>query len=135
VAAGRVLLDTNILVSAALFGGKPGRCLALAEEGRITLVSSIHVLRELADVLARPRLRVDAEDAASFIEAVTSLADIVPVESTPAGECRDAHDEPVLLAAVVGAADVIVTGDRDLLELRRPPVPVATVDAFLAGFA
>ncbi len=132
MAAGRVLLDTNVLVSAMLFGGKPRRCLEAVVAERVVLVSSVHIFQELADVLSRPRLRADADDVAAFIDELTRLADILPVTGSEHGACRDADDEPVLLAAILGKADVIVTGDRDLLGLADPPVRIVTVDAFVS---
>lgn len=132
MAADRILLDTNVLVSAAMFGGKPRRCVELAEAGRFTLVSSIHILQELADVLARPNLNMEPDDIAALVEELAGLADVVPVEGAGPGTCRDIGDEPVLLAAVLGKADGIVTGDRDLLEMSETPVSLLTVDRFLA---
>jgi len=132
VAGSRVLLDTNVLVSAMLFGGKPRRCLEAVASGRVVLVSLVHIFQELMDVLSRPRLCADADDVAAFIEDLTDIADILPVAGAQHGVCRDADDEPVLLAAVLGKADMIVTGDRDLLELAHPPLPIVTVDAFLS---
>ena len=129
--ASRVLLDTNVLVSAAVFGGKPRSLLELAEIGRYVLVSSVHILGELAEVLSRPAFGQSPDDVANFVEAIARLADVVPVEGAPFGECRDPDDEPVLLAAVLGKADIIVSGDRDLLALSSPPVPVITVDVAL----
>ncbi|HEY3318518.1 MAG TPA: putative toxin-antitoxin system toxin component, PIN family [Coriobacteriia bacterium] len=131
MAKSRILLDTNVLVSAYVSGGKPRRLLEAAEAGRFTLISSVHIVNELADVLCRPRFHPDEDDVATFVEELTELADIVAVEAADHGECRDADDQAVLLAAVLGKADVIVTGDHDLLELRDPPMPIVTVDAML----
>jgi uncharacterized protein len=131
VARSRILFDTNVLVSAYLLVGKPRRLLEAAQAGRITLVSSVHIVNELVDVQCRPRFHTDEDDVATFVEELTGLADIVPVEATDPGECRDADDEAVLLAAVLGKADVIVTGDHDLLELRDPPMPIITVDSMM----
>ncbi len=129
----RAFFDTNVLVSAFLYGGKPQRCLDAAASGHIVLVSSVHVITELVDVLGRPRLRADADDVAVFLEDLTKLADVVPVGvvGEPIG-CRDSDDEPVLLAALLGRVDMIVTGDRGLLDLADPPVPILTVDEALS---
>jgi uncharacterized protein len=131
VARSRILLDTNVLVSAYVSGGKPRRLLEASEAGRIILVSSVHIVNELVDVLCRPRFHADEDDVATFVDELTAIAEVVPVEAADSGECRDADDEAVLLAAVLGKADAIVTGDHDLLELRDPPMPIVTVDAMM----
>jgi putative PIN family toxin of toxin-antitoxin system len=122
-----VLVDTNVLVSAALRGCKPRELLDAAEEGGCTLILSVHILSELAAVLARPILAVTEDEAAALIEALVAIAEVMPVEGAPEGECRDRDHEPVLVAALVGKADFIVAGDKDLLSVERPPVPVLTV--------
>jgi putative PIN family toxin of toxin-antitoxin system len=87
----------------------------------VELVSSWQLAEELADVLRRPRLRrygiapVDVDDVLRLLAPfLPTVAMDVPI--------RDPDDAPVVAAAIAGAADAIVTGDRDLLDdakLRR----------------
>ena len=81
---------------------------------RFELVASWHVAQELADVLRRPRLRryeieqQDIEDVFRLLAPALPTADLdVPI--------RDPDDAPVVSAALAGAADTIVTGDKDFL--------------------
>lgn len=125
----RVLLDTNVLVSAILFGGLPRGLLDRGLRGEFVLVSCDALLDELEDVL-RDRFEFDRSAARmtrAELEAVADLA--IPCE-VPAVS-RDADDDVVLAAAIVGQVDVIVTGDRDLLVLgEHQGVPICTPRQF-----
>lgn len=112
----RVLLDTNVLVSAVLFGGLPRRLLDHVIRGGVELVTGVALLDEFEDVL-HERFAFDRSAARltrAEIEAVADLAE----PTTVASVCRDADDDVVLATAVAGNATMIVTGDRDLLVLR-----------------
>lgn len=111
----RVLLDTNVLVSAVLFGGLPRTLLDRALRGEFELVTGVLLLDEFEDVL-RERFGFDRAAARltrAEVEAVAELA--VPV--TVRAVSRDPDDDIVLATAVAGQATVLVTGDRDLLVL------------------
>jgi putative PIN family toxin of toxin-antitoxin system len=112
----RVVPDTNVLVSAIVFGGPPARLVELAAEGYLVLVLSPPVIDELRAVLRR---KFGFSDAAAY-QAETLLRRIgVVVE--PQREIaiirEDPEDNRVLEAALAGNADVIVSGDRHLLAL------------------
>lgn len=116
----RVVLDTNIFVSALITKGTPPDLLYRAWlRDEVELVTSVAQLEEVATVLARPRLRryIDAEEAAQMIAAVqlrATVMDHVPV----AKRSRDPDDDRILAVAVAGAAELVVSGDRkDMLSL------------------
>ncbi|MGH8931837.1 MAG: putative toxin-antitoxin system toxin component, PIN family [Egibacteraceae bacterium] len=93
----RVLLDTNVLVSAVLFGGLPRRLLDRAIRGDFRLVTSVALLDEFEDVL-RERFAFDRSSARltrAEIEAVAELAQ----PATAAAVCRDADADVVLATA------------------------------------
>lgn len=112
----RVLLDTNIMVSALVFGGKPFQILSLALERKIQVVTSAVLLAELMDVvnkkfpLSRKDLRLFEKQAKKTFEVVD------PKESLHV--LKDDSDNRVLEAAVEGNCRCIVTGDKELLELK-----------------
>lgn len=116
----RVVLDTNILVSALITRGTPPDRLYRAWlRNEIELVTSAAQMEEVADVLARPRLRnyVDPDEAAQMVAAIHQRArvlDEVPVER----RSLDPKDDAILAAAVAGAAALVVSGDKkDMLAL------------------
>ena len=116
----RVVLDTNILISALIVKGTPPDRLYQAWLlGDIELVTSDAQIDELTNVLARPKLRrwVNPAEAAQMVVAIrqraTVLEDVPIVSRSP-----DPKDDMILATAVVGGADVVVSGDRqDVLAL------------------
>lgn len=111
----RVLLDTNVLISAILFRGLPRTLLSGAIRGELDLVTSPALLDELQAVLAR-RFEFPPELARAVMGELESLADVVVPDDVPAVS-RDPDDDQVLAAAVAGDVEAIVTGDADLLVL------------------
>ena len=113
----RILLDTNVLISAILFRGTPRDLLDRAIRGELDLVTSPALLDELEDVLTR-RFDFPPELVRAVSAELESLADVVVPDDVPAVS-RDPDDDQVLAAAVFGEAEAIVTGDADLLVLAR----------------
>jgi putative PIN family toxin of toxin-antitoxin system len=113
----KVVLDTNVVVSAIIFPGSvPTRALLKARSG--VILASEAMRQELTEVLERVRFdRYSALDmrqraAAEFIRYTIGVS-----ISNPILICRDPRDDKFLEAAVHGRADAIITGDRDLLAL------------------
>ena len=129
----RVVFDTNVLVSALVFPGGQGDA-ALQRIVRETdqLLLSRPILDELLDVLGRKFAR-DAEELAHVAVFLSELAVVV----APRRRLRVVKDEPdnrILECAVAGRAEVIVTGDKALLALKRyESIRVLTLRAFLDG--
>lgn len=112
----RVVLDTNVVISAILFGGVPREILTAAIRGRIQVATSPVLLDELEGLLVE-KFRFSREAARATRAELEAMADVVEPGEVP-DVCRDPDDDEVLGAAAAGAAEAIVTGDRDLLELR-----------------
>jgi len=112
----RVVADTNVLVSQLILSRSlPAQAMRKAElEGR--LLFSEATMYELADVLARPKFDpyVTRENRKSFIQRFGQIAEFVSIIQL-VRECRDPQDDKFLELALNGRADVIVTGDADLL--------------------
>lgn len=131
----RVVLDTNILVSAFNFpGGAPETVFRLALEDRIDLVISPPLLAELGRVLAEKF----QWEPSHVEEAVTQLAEIGIVVH-PARKVRVVRDDPtddrVLEAATEGGAEVIVSGDKHLLRLESwRAIRIINASRFTAEF-
>ena len=129
----RAVFDTNIYVSAfAIPGGRAEAALLKAVEGEAQLVISKPIIHELLGVLARKFGR-DAEELARIAVFLAELADVVQPRRKIEVLSDDA-DNRILECAIAGRADVIVTGDRTLLELREyQAVRIMTLREFLGA--
>ncbi len=111
----RVVFDTNVLISALVFGGLPRALLIRVFRGEMTLVTSSVLLNELEEILV-VRFAHDASLARTVRAEIELLAEVVEAPEL-ARVARDRDDDAVLAAAIAGKASAIVTGDRDLLVL------------------
>src|SRR5438046_753889 len=114
----RVVLDTNVLISAVLSPlGKPFACLDWVLDNA-TLIVSRELLEELETRLARPKFSkyVDDSRRRAFV-ADLSLSAVQVELSGAVTVCRDPEDDKLLEITIVGRADCLVTGDQDLLTL------------------
>ncbi len=116
----RLVLDTNIVVSGLLWGGVPRQVLDLAQSGRVKLFTSSIMLEELLDVLERDKfaslLSSQAITASFLMQHYGALANAIIPHSIPR-TVRDIDDDIVIATAVAANADLIVTGDDDLLSI------------------
>lgn len=132
----RVVVDTNILVG-YLITHRP----LIAEivdvylaRGDFTLLISPVLLEELDRVLQYPRLHryYDAETRLRFVALIAALSETVDLPDEVPRICRDPADDWVIACAVVGGADVIVSGDQDLLDLGQvSDIPIISARQFL----
>jgi len=127
----RAILDTNVLLSGLLWHGKPHRLLERVRDGTVTLVSSPALLAELAEVIERPQFasvlaRSNTSRERSLAE-VQTLAEVTAPAPLPAPVCRDPDDDEVLALARATQVDLIVSGDKDLLDLNSfDSIPIVT---------
>ena len=129
----KVVLDTNVLVSALVFpGGVPEQVYRLAIEGRITLVTSPPLLAELGRVLTQKFGWQDDYLRAALAQIVRIGVIVEPLERVSI-IADDPDDDRVLEAAQTAGAAVIVSGDRHLLSLGHwGEVAILSPAAFLA---
>lgn len=113
----RVLIDTNVLISAVLRGGVPESILEAARGGQLRGFVSLHILVEFRDVITRPRFGVDLAPADALIEEIASFCEVVAVEHASESWSVDPDDDPVVETALRARADIVVTGDAHLLAL------------------
>ena len=131
----RVVADTNIYISAVMFGGLPGSVLDLGLLRVFTLVISPLLLDELQDKL-RVKFGVTAGDAAAIRAKLEDAADVVNPQLTLDVVKDDPDDNRVLECAEAGGADYIVSGDRHLLQLKaHAGIPILTAQQFLEALA
>ncbi len=118
----RIVLDTNVVVSALLWRGTPHRLRdTIRQHPSTQLFTSAALLDELARVLARPfaakRLALIGTSARTLITDYALAADLVTPLAVPPVIAADPDDDRVIAAAVAATADLIVSGDSHLLDL------------------
>lgn len=135
----RVVLDTNIVLSALVLGGpNSARVRRAWQTSAFTPLVSTASAQELVRVLAYPRFRLTATDQqellADYLPHSTTVRIPDPPPSVP--ECRDPLDVMFLHLAAAGKDKMLVTGDRDLLALAgQTKFTILTLDAFIATIA
>lgn len=127
----RVVLDTNVLVSALLWRGAPHRCLAAVQAGLAELVISPPILEELRTVLVT-KFRHTPADADEAIKLIRAAADVVEIAGRHRAVPDDPDDDKFVETAQAGRAELIVSGDHHLLDLGSAfGVPIITARGFL----
>jgi len=131
----KAVLDTNVLVSAFLYGGPPLDVLDLAEAKVVEIYTSEDAIAELQAVLSRDKFAGRLRSLRLSVSTIVSLYSGLAVMITPAvvpGICSDPRDEEFIAIALAAGADAIVSGDRHLLDCSdTSPVPVLTTSEFL----
>ena len=113
-----VVFDTNILFSATGWRGHPFRCVELARAGKIGAVTCAAILRELSEKLA-VKLAFSDRQVNETLADYLSFHLLVEIPGVLNAVPRDPEDNAVLECAQIGSADFVVTGDDDLLSLRK----------------
>lgn len=133
MAALRVVLDTNVLVSGLAYPANiPGRLLAAWRQGSLQVVLSRYILDEMIRVLPRlPRITMTTAEIRDLADSLMFLADIVEPASGIEETLCDAADQQVLATLRAAKADYLVTGDKDLLALAGQ-YPILTPAEFWA---
>lgn len=111
----RAVIDTNVLLSALLWGGTPRALLEHVRNGTVTLISSQALSAELARVLERPKF--DVILLRSNTSRAQTLAVVIDPPPLVQPLCRDPDDDAVLTLAIASQADLLISGDDDLLSL------------------
>jgi putative PIN family toxin of toxin-antitoxin system len=119
----RVTVDNNVVISAFLWGGYPRRVLNAARSGAIDIFTSAELLAELSDVLSRrqfekPLIAVNSS-ADTILHQYRALAHKVLAKDIEPVIFRDPDDDSVLACAISSNSDFVVTGDKDLLDVKE----------------
>jgi putative PIN family toxin of toxin-antitoxin system len=115
----RIIIDTNIFVS-FLITGSFFKLYRLLESHNVTLLFSEELLQEFLDVVKRPKLKkyFSEKDVSKVLDGIQNFADYIKV-STKVNVCRDANDNFLLALCYDGKADYLITGDDDLLVIKK----------------
>ncbi len=127
----RVVLDTNVLVSSAL-GGALELILDKWGDEAFTVVMTSDILDEYLDVIHRPKFHLKQETIDRITRYIYEFGEFFVSAETIQAIPDDPNDDKFLEAVLAGRADVIVSGDRHLLELKEfRGIPIITAREFM----
>ena len=128
----KIVLDTNVLISAIVFGGKPRKILEAVSRGELTLFLSEYILDELKAVLQRPKFGFPSEVIRTILSELHTIGNIVTPSKRIFEIQEDPDDNRIIECAVEGSANYIVSGDTHLLNLKQyQNVRVVSPDEYL----
>ena len=123
----RVVIDTNALVFALLFGGHPGELITLWKERRIQPLSSRDIMEEYLRVLAYPKFCLSEEEIEYiFSQEVLPWFEVIMVQPGQPFVFDDPSDDKFIWCALEGRAEAIISSDQHLVRLSSCPVPIFT---------
>jgi len=128
----RVVLDTNVLVSAIISDGKSRELLRRGIANQFSIITSDLILKELVTVLNRPKFKTSEDEINRIIRAFIKSAEIVSVKSKLEAVKQDPKDNIIIETAYDGNADIVVSGDSHLLVLKAfRGIKIMTVENML----
>jgi len=131
--APRIVLDTNVLISAIVFGGRYREVLEKVIAGRFTMAISAEMLAEFQGVLEGKKFRYPSDIVRTIVHELLAVSELVRPRMKVEQIKADPADNRILECALESGAACIVTGDRHLLELGRfEGIPILDAAVFLA---
>lgn len=130
----RIIIDTNLWISFAFKTPSPQLSMILDDE-EVEILGSDELLEELRDVMNRPKIRarISNEQIQSFLELI-ELSLLKFSVTSKVNACRDPKDNFLLALAQDGKADILITGDKDLLSLVSfKKTKILSLSAFLSS--
>lgn len=129
----RAVLDTNVVISALLFSGPPSQLVPAWQSGRLRPILSAQILEEYLRVLAYPKFKLTPAEVRGLIEeALLPYIETVQSPPLPIANLRDPDDSKFVACALNADVRWLVSGDDDLLSLKRvQSVEIVSVTAFL----
>lgn len=127
-----MVIDTNVYLSALVYGGNPRRIVEMIVSGEITVIVSEHIFVEMRRIILKkfPQFEPEYRALEMFLHDNTIA---VPLGGVEVAVCRDPKDNAVLETATTGDCNAIVTGDADLLTLGNyNSIAIVTPAAFIA---
>lgn len=129
----RYVFDTNVIISSLLFeGSKPDLAIRYAlQNGNILF--SLELIEEIDEVLSRTKFRkyITDEEREEFLDSFVDRGILIEVVDV-VKECRDPKDDKILELSLSGKADLIISGDKDLLVLTPfRSIQIQSVEQFL----
>jgi len=129
----KLVLDTNIFISAFYWGGNAQKIIDRIITGLDELYVSDKILEEIFEVMTRPKFKTDQETIDKYIKTIEKDCKKVFTEGRIKGICRDKDDDDKLECGIICNADYIITGDDDLLVLENyKSIKIITPGDYLA---
>ena len=128
-----IVIDTNVVISAILFGGGPGKLIDLWQTGRITPLITEEIMAEYIRVLAYPKFKLSEEEINYIIhQEILPFFKVVKSKPGPSIIKKDPDNDRFIQCAEVGKAKIIISGDRHLLALKfHHDIKILTPSQFL----
>ena len=125
----RIVLDTNCIISALIFSKQPLAWLRHSwQNGEITPLVSKETIEELLRVLTYPKFKLSQQEQELLLADFLPYAEVIKIDVVPEDlpKIRDEHDQKFLVLAVVGGAEYLISGDKDILDIQstfhNPPI-------------
>jgi putative PIN family toxin of toxin-antitoxin system len=127
------VIDTNVVISAILFGGTPGKLIDLWQTGRITPLITEEIMAEYIRVIAYRKFKLSEEEINYIIhQEILPFFKVVKSVPSPSIIIKDPDDDKFIQCAEAGKAKIIISGDQHLLALKsHHSLKVLTPDQFL----
>ena len=131
-----LVLDTNVVISAILFGGIPGKLIELWKKGSITPLITEDIMAEYLRVLAYPKFKLSEEEVHYIIhQEILPFFKVVNSKPGPSIIKKDPDDDKFIQCAIAGQAKIIISGDRHLLAQKSyKEIKILTLNQFLEIF-
>ena len=113
----QVVVDTNVLISAIFFGGKPELILEAWRTEKLDFLITEEILSEYIDVLHRISEKYPRVDIAKIIPLITTYGILVEPQILNQNICEDPDDDKFIAAALGSSSGIIITGDKHLLDV------------------
>lgn len=128
----RIVLDTNILLSAIVCNEKPRKLFQMGIDGKYKILISKETLDELSEVIQRPKFKMTREDIVRIVSALMETGENVRITSNFKIISNDPDDNIIINTAYDGNADYIVSGDKDIKDLKNfRKIKIVSVDEML----
>ena len=127
----KIVIDTNVIVSALFFGGKPRALLELVATGHLDIFVTQEILAEYYATINYQLEEYHGHQLSPFLPEFTKVASVIE-PSSRVRVCRDPDDNKFIECALDGQCSYIVSGDKDLLDIRHyKNIRIITVLEFL----
>jgi putative PIN family toxin of toxin-antitoxin system len=128
----RIVLDTNVLISAIIRNGKSRKLFQLGIDGKYQILTSREILIEFEGVIHRPKFKMTKDEVIVIVSALVDSCEKVPLKSNFKVIESDPDDDIIINTAYDGKADYIVSGDSDLKSLKNfKGIKIVSVDEML----